>query len=101
MTQTKLSPGRSEDAAVQLEQDFVRIVREAIGMHEDMAQLFSRALVRGLRKQLGGQEIYVPAPSKDERDAAIRREFNGQNLEEMMAKYLLSKPRIYEIVRGK
>jgi len=75
-------------------------VREEIGMNEQLATVFAQALVRGLRRQLGGQEIYIP-PSKSERDLAIRREFNGANIEELMRRHNLSRTRIYEIVGKK
>ncbi|RYF60526.1 MAG: hypothetical protein EOO27_05550 [Comamonadaceae bacterium] len=88
---------QAEDAAVQLERDFLAIVREEIGMHEGLAGMFARALVDGLRRRLGGQELYIPAPDRSERDAAIRREFCGSNIEEMMKRYGLSRSRIYEI----
>ncbi|MBB3642601.1 Mor transcription activator family protein [Variovorax atrisoli] len=93
-----MSPGQTEDAAVQLEHDIIGIVREEIGMHEQMATVFAQALVRGLRRRLGGQEIYIPAASKGERDAAIRRDFNGANIEHLMRRHGLSRTRIYEIL---
>lgn len=93
-----MSPGQAEDAAVQLEHDIIGIVREEIGMHEQMATVFAQALVRGLRRRLGGQELYIPSPNRSERDAAIRREFNGTNMDELMRRYGLSRPRIYAIV---
>lgn len=96
-----MSPGQTEDAAVQLEQDIIGIVREEIGMHEQIATVFAQALVRGLRRRLGGQELYIPSPDRAERDAAIRREFNGTNLEELMRRHCLSRSRIYEIVSGR
>ncbi|RYF54282.1 MAG: hypothetical protein EOO27_24085 [Comamonadaceae bacterium] len=88
---------QAEDAAVQLERDFLAIVREEIGMHEGLAGLFARALVDGLRRRLGGQDLYIPAPDRSERDAAIRREFCGSNIEELMKRHQLSRTRIYEI----
>lgn len=91
------TPAQAEDAAVQLERDFLTIVREDIGMNEGFAGLFARALVDGLRRRLGGQDLYIPAPDRSERDAAIRREFCGSNIEEMMKRYGLSRSRIYEI----
>lgn len=91
------TPAQAEDAAVQLERDFLAIVREDIGMNERLAGLFARVLVDGLRARLGGQDIYIPAPDRSERDAAIRREFCGSNIEELMKRHNLSRTRIYEI----
>jgi Mor family transcriptional regulator len=92
-----LTVGQAEDAAVQLQQDMVAIVREEIGMHEAIAALFAGALVRGLRRRMGGQELYIPAPDRSERDAAIRREFDGTNLAEIMARFNVGRSRVYEI----
>jgi Mor family transcriptional regulator len=91
------TPAQAEDAAVQLERDFLAIVREDIGMNERLAGVFARVLVDGLRSRMGGQDLYIPAPDRSERDAAIRRDFMGSNMEEVMKRYGLSRTRIYEI----
>lgn len=92
-----LTTGQAEDAAVQLQHEMVAIVREEIGMHESIATVFASALVRGLRRSMGGEELYIPAPDRTERDAAIRREFDGTNLEKIMAKFNVKRTRVYEI----
>ena len=93
-----LSPGQTEDAAVQLEHDITNIVRVEIGMHEGMAATFAQAVVRGLRRQLGGQQLYIPAPDKSQRDASIRRDLLGAaNVDDLMRRHGLSRTRIYEI----
>lgn len=93
-----LTLGQSEDAAVQLEHEITIIVREEIGMHEGLAGVIAAAMVRGLRRRLGGQDLYIPAPDRSVRDAAIRRDFTGTNVDELMRKHGLSRTRIYEIV---
>lgn len=93
-----LTAGQAEDAAVQLEHDFVAIIREEIGMHEPLATLVARSLVRGLRRALGGQDLYIPTPDKSERDAAIRREYNGDNMHELMRRHGVGRTRFYEII---
>ncbi|XXQ55627.1 Mor transcription activator family protein [Xenophilus aerolatus] len=93
-----MSPGQTEDAAVQLEHDIIGIVREEIGMHEQLATMFAQALVRGLRRRLGGRELYIPAPSKEERNVAIARAFNGSNVDELTRRFGLSRTRVYEIL---
>lgn len=100
MTQIKrkaLTTGQAEDAAVQLQHDMVAIVREEIGMHESIATVFASALVRGLRRTMGGEEIYIPVPDRSERDAAIRREFDGTNLGKIMIKFNVSRSRVYQL----
>lgn len=93
-----VSSNKSDDAAVQLERDITNIVREETGMHEGIATMFSQALVRGLRRRLGGQELYIPVPDRAERDAAIRRDFDGNNMEELMRRHEIGRTRFYEII---
>lgn len=90
-----LSPAQAEDAALQLERDFVEIVRAEIGLTELLASSFAQALVRGLRRRLGGGELWIPAISKDERNEAIRREFNGSNVGEVMKRHRVSRATVY------
>lgn len=94
---------QAEDAAVQLERDFLAIVREDVGMNERLAGLFARVLVDGLRSRMGGQELYIPAPDRSERDERIRREFNGtrESLEAIMRRTGLSRASVYAIVGRK
>ncbi|RYE91746.1 MAG: hypothetical protein EOO78_30000 [Oxalobacteraceae bacterium] len=97
MTDTQLSPGLAEDAALQLEHDLTSIVRAQIGMHESMAALFAQALVQGMRREFGGQHLYIPAPGRGERDAAIRSQFNGANLAEVMKRHDVSRSTVYRV----
>ncbi len=97
-TTPPLSAAQSEDLALQLEHEFIGIVRREIGMFEALAAPFAQALVRGLREEHGGRSLWIPAPDKSQRDAAIRREFNGTNIKEIMAKFGLSRSRVYQIV---
>lgn len=97
-TAATMTAVQAEDAAVQLEHEFIAIVRDEIGMHEAMATLIAQAIVRGLRQRQGGREMWIPAPDKSARNAAIRRDFNGANLHQLMVQHGLSRSRIYEIV---
>ena len=98
MTMPLLTAAQAEDAAVQLERDFVDIVREEIGMHDSLARLFANALVRGMRRRLGGRQVYIPATDTSERDARIRREFTGPaSLMQIQRWSGLSRASIYRI----
>jgi Mor family transcriptional regulator len=90
-----LTPAQTEDAALELEREFVDILRQEIGADERPATLLAQALVRGLRQRIGGAEIWIPAPSKSERNAAIRREFDGTNLDQVMSRHNVSKATVY------
>lgn len=101
------TPAQIEDEAIQLHREFVEIVREEIGMNEAFANTMAAALVRGMRKRYSGQKlgakgtIYVPAPSKAARNAAIRAEFNGTNREAVCKKYGIGRAQLYAIVGSK
>lgn len=88
-------------SVIQLHYDLVSIVREEIGFTDHFAEQIAAAITRGLQRKLGGQEIYVPAEDKRDRDEHIRAEFNGRNREQIMKKYDISKSRLYEIVSFK
>lgn len=100
---TALTPGQADDAVMQLEQDFVEIAREELGMHEMPAQELASALVRGMRKRYGGgrlgaRGLYIPAPSKAERNESIRREYDGANGEEVRRRHGIKRTQFYEII---
>jgi Mor family transcriptional regulator len=99
----KLSAGQSDDMAVQLERELVEILQIDAGMHEREAAYNATVLVQGLRKRFGGwrlgvRGLYIPAPDKAERDQAIRRDFNGNNSQQLSRKYGVSRARIYQII---
>lgn len=104
---TQISPAQADDAALQLEHDMVEIVRSELGMHEREAFDIAKAIVRGLRKRYGGLRvggrgaaIYIPAPSKRERNDAIRREFDGTNLKDVMTRHGINRAQIYRIIKA-
>lgn len=92
------SPGAREDGAIALQFELTSIVRDEIGMNEHFASQIAEALLRGLRRRMGGQEIYIPAQDLRVRDRAIRAEFNGRNRDELCRRYEVSRTRLYEIV---
>lgn len=80
---TEHSPAQIEDKVIQLHRDMVEIVQDELGLNEKFANPLAAALVNGLRKRYGGNTvgrrggIYIPAPGKEERNAAIRARFDG------------------------
>lgn len=99
-----ITPTQATDAAVLLEQEMVAIACEELGMHERDATPIAQALVRGMRKRYGGTRlggrghIYIPAPSKDERDESIRSEFDGTNGSEVMQRHGIKRSQLYNII---
>lgn len=97
-SQAKTSRAHPEDARAQLHSELTGIVRREIGMNEHFASAHASAILRGLCESLGGREVYIPAPNRSERNAAIRCEFNGTNVEEVCLKHGISRARVYQIV---
>lgn len=89
---------KNDDAAVALLYEMTAIVREEIGMNELFASQIAEAITRGLRRRLGGDYHYIPAPDKAERDAAMRAQFNGRNLDEVARANKVSRRQAYRIV---
>ncbi len=94
------------DHQVALANEITTILREKIGYHEQFAGPIAEAIVSGLTERRGGDLLYVPNGKRDlrqlgDRNAAIRREFNGRNRRELCAKYGISKPTLYRVVSGK
>jgi Mor family transcriptional regulator len=65
------------------------------GMPDQDAERLASALEDRIRREYGTRKIYVPAPSKTERNRRIRAEFNGRNLHEIMRRYGVSKMTVY------
>lgn len=99
---TITSPAREESNANLLQNEFVNALRTETGLQGEYAVMIASALVRGMRKQLGGQRVYIPTwHQNDLRDADIRRRFNGQNRAELCAEYDITSARLYQIVKDK
>lgn len=98
------TPAQVDDASMQLVEEMVAIACEELGMHEREATPIAQALVRGMRKRYGGMRlggrghIYIPAPSKTERDEAIRSEFNGVNGGEVMKRHGIKRSTLYNVI---
>lgn len=82
-------------SALELMHVLVQVMREEIGLHDDFARLHAQAVCDGLRRKLGTERVYIPAPDNAQRDRAIKAEFNGCNLAEVMAKYNVSRTTVY------
>lgn len=89
------------DNAAHLHQLLTAALVRKFTMAEAAASALAQAVACGLREVGGGDSIYIPAADKSERDAAIRRECTGTNLEELRIKWGLSQRQIYNILNGK
>lgn len=93
----------ADDSAVSLVYEITAAIQQEVGMAEGFASQIAEAITRGLRKRLGGTEVYVPKYAarleKRDRDNQIRGEFNGRNRQALQERFGLSKTQIYDIVK--
>jgi Mor family transcriptional regulator len=93
---------KNDDSYVELQYQFTDIARAELGFDEQVAGTIAEALIRGLSKRMRGQSIYIPsAPYISERNAAIRKENNGRNRDELCSKYDISLKTFYKIINEK
>lgn len=92
------SHAQREDDALLLVSEFTEDLRDGCGLPEVDAARIAQKLVHRFRLRHGARRIYVPAVDKTERDAAIRKKFNGQNAADCCREFGISRSRLYEIV---
>lgn len=61
-------------------------------IHPETAEAIKSAV------RLGQRGLYIPAPGKEERNAAVRREFDGTNGAEVMRRHGIKRSTLYAIV---
>lgn len=74
-----------------------------LGLTEDEAVRIACGMARWIAPRAGGDVLYVPKACEIDRaarNAAIRREFNGRNRDEICARYRVSKSTFYDIIGG-
>lgn len=88
------------DATVALRHDLVRIIRSCLGLPETVAVPMADHLARELcRSRILTDWRAIPvAEERVALHAAIAREYNGTNAEELMRKYSVSRATIYRAV---
>jgi Mor family transcriptional regulator len=89
-----------QDQLTNLRARVVRIVREATGLHERLALPVAQSICEELARDSGGGELYVPAPDRTARDAAIRRDFRVDNHAEVMRRHGVSRATLYRVIGG-
>ncbi len=79
----------------------MRIVRQATGLDEQMALPIAESICDELAQEMGAGGPQEPATGRADRNAAIRREFHGDNHREVMRRYSISRSTMYRVVGGK
>lgn len=77
--------------------DYVRIVQECTGAPPDVSMRAAAELVRAFRVKFGGAEVYVRPPDRYD-EAALLREFDGRNIDEVCTKHRISRSTLYRVV---
>ena len=100
---TTMTASQSQDNVMQLTYDMTEIVREGFGVTEAEAARMAATIVNGMRHRYGGvrlgrRGLYIPVPCKDERNAAICREFDGTNAQEVMRRQGIKRTTLSTIV---
>ena len=69
----------------------------------DAPESFTDALASEIARQMGGCMVYIAKRplNRVERNAAIKREFNGRNIRQLCREYELSRASIYGIINNK
>lgn len=89
----------AEDRAVSLHYELTAILREEVGLHEPFASQIAEAVLRGLRRRRGGEELYVPKRAgRAQRDRAVLEAFTGANRREVCRRFEISRTTFYEII---
>ena len=90
---------KDENDAMLLQGELADALRTCTGLTGGVVNDWARDLVEYLRQRLGAQRIYIPAPSKAQRDAAIARDYDGTNAAAVMKRYgIRSRQRLHQIV---
>lgn len=98
-TQERRTTAKNEENALLLQGEIASALRTEIGLRDEFANDWAARVVGYLRRRLGAQEVYIPRPSKAERDAAIFREFDGSNHAAVMRRHgINSRSRLYQII---
>lgn len=85
--------------------DIAATVGEALqrnGSTEESAVKIGQETAEAVRKNYGGQLLYIPKGERYElsqRDLEIWNEFNGRNIQTLAAKHALSVPQMYRIIQ--
>ena len=73
----QLSDVQREDCAAQWQRALENALCEETGLRGEIGALLAARILAGLRRALGGEAMYMPKPSKDERNTRIRQQFTG------------------------
>jgi Mor family transcriptional regulator len=83
-----------DDLAAKLAAEFIQA-----GLADLLAHRLALATCERIRKDWGGQVIYVPMGRRYERDVEIRRRWNGHNIDDLCRAFQLSEMQLRRILK--
>lgn len=88
-----------EDTQSRIRNRVTRVVREHTGFSEQIAVQIAAEVLERIVDDFRGERVYV-SPSRDDRRAAVRRDFNGRNHEEVCKAHGISERTLYRYLGG-
>lgn len=76
----------------------VRVIRRALGLPENVAVLMAEHLARELSRETGGMYIPKREISREVRDQAVLRDFNGRNHHDVIRQHGISRATFFRII---
>ena len=87
------------DKLSSLRTTITRIVREATGLHELLALPVADAICGELQQTFGGAEIYIPAPSRIDRNQAILDDWRrGLSPDTIRRRHGVARATVYRLI---
>lgn len=93
--------GHDIDSGVELHRIITAGLIRRFGLSEFCASVLATEIAHEFRREVGGAPLYVPAIDKDQRNAAIRGAFKGNNYDELAHEWGLSRRQIQNIVNAR
>lgn len=94
---TSRKPSAAEETVTLLMHTVRNALMERHGLNEKDATDWADGIVCALRRDHGGDDVYLKALDTDARDAAIRAELRTGNAAEVAARYGITARRVYQI----
>lgn len=89
------------DTAVELHRILTASITRRFGLTEVAAAALADQIALEVRQEVGGGQIYIPGPNREARNAAIRAEFRGNNLDDLAKRHNLSRRQVERIVSNR
>jgi Mor family transcriptional regulator len=79
---------------------FIIAAFRTMGGEDTFSEAQALQVENQVRREYGGEAVYISKLDRDARRETILREFNGRNRKELCAKHGLSRTQFYEILKG-